>query len=108
MKIRSDLPIKYYLGLHNIEKLTDEFSILFDIIQYIIKVAQIKQRPLSPESFKFTSKSLKYIFGEKMEDETFKTKVVKEIKLLASQGYLRAENGTIYINQNALDRFYTK
>ena len=42
MKIRSDLPIKYYLNVYNEEHLQDDLTILFDIIQYLTKVIQAK------------------------------------------------------------------
>ena len=54
MKLRSDLPIKYYLNVHADDVLQDDLAILFDIIQYIIKVIEIKQKQLTIENLKFS------------------------------------------------------
>jgi hypothetical protein len=44
---------------------------LFDIIEFFVKV---KKEEL--DSPKFSSKTLKYIFGDKLKDEDLKTKIV--------------------------------
>jgi hypothetical protein len=46
MTLRSDLPLKYYLNLYNEDSLTDDHSVLFEILQYIIKVANAKDKSL--------------------------------------------------------------
>lgn len=99
-------PIKYHLDLHNEVSEDDKFSVLYDIEKYIIKVIKAKGRVLDMSELKFTAKSLKYIFGERIKDETFKQKTVKSIKELITLGYLRVENKTIYITEKGVDLFY--
>lgn len=106
MKLRSDLPIKYYLNVHADDILQDDLAILFDIIQYIIKVIEIKQKQLTIENLKFSSKSLKYVFGDRLNDETFKQNLVKRIKSLILSENLRVDGETMYITQNGLTHFY--
>lgn len=106
MKIRSDLPIKYYLNVHNEEDLRDDLAILFDILQYLLKAAQVKQKELDPKSIKFTTKSLKYIFGDLLKNETFKLDLVKRIKSLIESQYLQVEGETLYVTQKGLTSFY--
>lgn len=106
MKLRSDLPIKYYLNLHQEEDLQDDFSFLFDIAQYLIKVAHSKNKKLELESFKFSSKSLKYIFGEKIKDETFKHDLVKRLKILISTNHLEVVDETMCFTKKGLNYFY--
>ena len=108
MKLRSDLPIKYYLNLHNEERLTDDLSPLFDIIQYLIRVLQVKQKELELKNLKFTKNSLKYVFGERMKDETFKTDLVKRLKSLIEAGHMEVEGETIWITKKGLTNFYTE
>lgn len=107
LKLRSDLPIKYYLNVHNEEELQDEQAALFDILQYLHKVLQVKGKELSLDSFKFTSNSLKYVFGEKLKDETFKHKLVKRLKSLIAEDYISVENETMKITQKGITNFYT-
>jgi len=106
MKLRSDLPIKYYLNVHADDVLQDDLAILFDIIQYIIKVIEIKQKQLTIENLKFSSKSLKYVFGDRLNNETFKQNLVKRIKSLILSENLRVDGETMHITQNGLTHFY--
>ena len=38
MTLRSDLQLKYYLGLHNEDLFFTKESVLFDIIEFFVKV----------------------------------------------------------------------
>lgn len=107
MILRSDLPIKYYLNLHNEEGLSTEFSLLFEISQYLIRVAEVKNRELDPDSMKFSSKSLKYIFPEKIKDENFKVYLVKSLKKMITEGYFASKGEFIFITKKGLTYFYT-
>jgi hypothetical protein len=106
MKLRSDLPIKYYLNVHNEEDLRDDLAVLFDIIQYVIKVIQVKQKELELKNLKFTSKSLKYIFGDNIKNETFKSDLVKRLKNLIESENLQVDGETIHITEKGLTNFY--
>ena len=106
MKIRSDLPIKYYLNVYNEEHLQDDLTILFDIIQYLTKVIQAKDKDLLLENFKFTSKSMKYIFGDKLKDETFKQNLVKRLKNLIATDHISVTGETMKITETGLIHFY--
>ena len=107
MNLRSDLPIKYQLNLYNEEGLNDEFTLLYEISQYIIRVAESKGRDLDTNSVKFSSKSLKYIFPEKIKDETFKAYLVKSLKKMIVEGYLAAKGEFIFFTKKGLTYFYT-
>lgn len=106
MKLRSDLPIKYYLNLYNDERLNDEFTLLFEILQYIIHVANTKDKDLDPNNIRFSSKSLKYVFGDKIKDETFKSNLVKSLKKMITDEYLKSEGDFIYFTKKGLTHFY--
>lgn len=106
MKLRKDLPIKYYLNVYNEEDLQDDLAILFNISQYLIKVAEIKSKTLNPENLKFTTASLKYVFGEKIKDETFKSSLVKRIKTLIQEEYLEVKGEQFYISNKGIQTFY--
>lgn len=106
MNLRSDLPIKYYLNLYNEEGLSDEFTLLFEILQYIIRVANAKEKSLELKNIKFSSKSLKYVFGDKIKDETFKTNLVKSLKTMINDEYLTTEGDFIYFTKKGLTYFY--
>lgn len=107
MKLRSDLPIKYYLNLYQHKDLQDQLAVLFDILQYLIKVGEMKGRQFDPQHLKFSTKTLKYVFGESMKDETFKQELVKKIKDLIAQQFLEVKGNDIYITNKGLLTFYT-
>jgi hypothetical protein len=106
MILRSDLPLKYYLNLYNEDTLLDQHSILFEILQYIIKVANVKDKALDSSNIKFSSKSLKYVFGDRLKDEIFKKYVVESLKYMITNEYLRTEGDFIYFTKNGLTYFY--
>lgn len=107
LTLRSDLPIKYYLSLHREEGLRDDRSILFDIIGHLSRVAQSKQKEVSPDSFKFSSKTMKYVFGDQLNDETFKLELVKSIKRLISSGEISTSGETMSVTEKGLLNFYS-
>ena len=88
MNLKPDLAIKYYLNVYNEEDLQDELAVLFNILQYLLKVADIKNRSLDLENLKFTTNSLKYVFGEKVKNDDFKGNLVKKIKYLIQEKYI--------------------
>ncbi len=106
MTLRSDLPIKYYLNLYNEDTLADNYSILFEILQYIIKVANAKDKNLELKNIKFSSKSLKYVFGDKLKDEAFKLYVIDSLKYMISNEYLITEGDFIFFTKKGLTYFY--
>lgn len=106
MKLRSDLPIKYYLNVYREEELQDTFVILFDLVQYLLKVMQLKNKSVSQEGFKFTSKSLKYVFGEKVNDEAFKQELIAKIKELIASKDIEVEGSNMRITKKGLNNFY--
>jgi hypothetical protein len=107
MTLRSDLPIKYYLNLYNEEGLNDKFTLLFEISQYIIRVAEVKNKDLSQDSMKFSSKSLKYVFGDRIKDETFKANLVKSLKELISDEFLTPKGDFIFFAKKGITYFYS-
>ena len=106
MILRSDLPLKYYLNLYNEDTLIDEHCVLFEILQYIIKVANAKEKSLELKNIKFSSKSLKYVFGDKIKDDDFKKYVVGSLKYSITNEYLIPDGDFIYFTQKGLNYFY--
>jgi hypothetical protein len=86
--------------------LIDEHCVLFEILQYIIKVANAKEKSLELKNIKFSSKSLKYVFGDKIKDEDFKKYVVDSLKYSITNEYLIPDGDFIYFTQKGLNYFY--
>lgn len=106
MLLREDLPIKYYLGLHGEDSMRDKYYPIFEISQYLIRVYATKAKDLDMSSFKFSSKSLKYVFGDRIKDETFKEEIVQYLKALLKDELLISKGESIFFTKNALKHFY--
>ena len=107
LTLKQDLPIKYYLNLYNEPGVADQYSTLYDILSYLIRVIESKNKELTLNNLKFSSKTLKYVFGDNLKDETFKSNIVKNIKELIAIDYLNVSGETISITENGLTYFYT-
>lgn len=107
MTLRSDLAIKYYLNVYNEEDLQDERAVLFNILQYLLKVAEIKHREVELDNLRFTINSLKYVFGEKVKNEDFKCNLIKKIKYLIQEKYLDVKKENFHITKKGISEFYT-
>jgi hypothetical protein len=97
--LRDDLKLKYYLGLHNLH--LTKYSILFDICEYLVKK---NKKDLS--AFKFSPKTLKYIFGDRINDDSFKIKIVSFIRELSKDEYLFKKEDSIFITKKGITRYY--
>jgi len=104
--VKEDLPIKYYLDLSGEGPLRDKFYPIFEISQHLIRVNTAKTKELEMSSFKFSSKSLKYVFGDKLKDETFKEEIVQYLKDLLKEEYLVSKGDSIFFTKKALMHFY--
>lgn len=101
MILQSDLELKYYLLLHNESQVFTKDSVLFDILEYFVKIKKETSAQL-----KFSSKTLKYIFGEKLNDENLKEKIVSSIRELIADGLFEKIDDNILITKNAINKFY--
>ena len=88
--------------MHLMESIIDSDSISFEIIKYIINDKSV----LTLDGFKFTSKTLKYIFGEKMKDEDFKKYIILELKKLISSGYIVTSGKNMNVTEKMINKFY--
>ena len=102
LTIKKEVPIKYHLNMHLMESLLDKDSVAFEIIRYIIN----DKKELNLDSFKFTSKTLKYIFGDKMKDEKFKEYIITELKALIASSKIVASGKTMHLSKEIIENFY--
>ncbi len=103
MKINSNLPIKYSLDLHLTDFHISSESIIFEIVRYCIN--QFKSSEVDLDGVKFTSKTLKYVFGNRLDGE-FKDLVVSSIKEYITSGLIKPNNNTMYITKELVTKFY--
>lgn len=106
LKIKDEIPIKYHLNMHLMESFIEQDSISFELIKYIKDQAESSDKKLDINSFKFTSKTLKYVFGDRMKDELFKEYAVSKLKEMIANGDIILNNKTMVINKDIITKFY--
>ena len=68
-KINQTLPIKYSLNVHNaLPSYPTEADFVFDVASHLVRVADVKGKDWDIEDIKFSTKTLKYVFGDRMND----------------------------------------
>jgi len=105
MKIKSDVPIKYALDLHLCKEHISSDGIVFEILRYLLN--QLKTSEVDLNALKFTSKTLKYVFGDKLDDD-FKQEVVVSIKKYIEKGMIKPKGKSMYITNDLLETYYEK
>lgn len=105
MKINNDLPIKYHLNLHLLNDIPSDDSIMFEIIRFLINQINKKEEP-DYSSIKFTSKTLKYVFGERMDSDEFKKNIIRVLRDNIENGNIKTVNKNLLIQEVLLNKFY--
>ena len=80
LEIKKNLKLKYYLNMHLNGDL-DRYAVMFEIINYIFNNnIQNNDKNISYDTLKFSTKTLKYVFGEKFDKEDYKNSIILNIK----------------------------
>lgn len=104
INLRNDLKLKYYLNMHLNGVLTQD-AILFEIINYLM-TNNLNGKDVNYKNTKFSSKTLKYIFGEKFDNEEYKNSIISNIKDLVSNGDLEINSKTFHVTLQGMSKFY--
>jgi hypothetical protein len=106
-KIQPTLPIKYVLGVYRaIPTYPTTQDFMFEVISYIIKVADSKEKIWDPTEIKFSAKTLKYVFGDNMKSEEFVDRIKSILKDLLETEVLSKHGEHIFISQEEFTRYY--
>ena len=104
LKIKKDIKLKYLLNLHLTDNLIDNDSIVFEILRYLVN--QSNSSDLDLENIKFTSKTLKYIFGEKISEDSFKNFVINSIKDNIKSDKILPKGKSMYMSKKIIYEYY--
>ncbi len=106
INLRNDLKLKYYLSMH-LNGILNKDAILFEIISYILS-NNLKDKDIVYNNVKFSAKTLKYIFGEKFNNEEYKNSIISFIKTLVSDKDLELNSKTFHVTEQGICKFYKK
>lgn len=107
-KINAKQPIKYDLLVHtalpNYPTLPD---FIFDVCSYLVKVHGTKKSELTQSDLKFSVKTLKYVFGTKMEDDSFRLKLKENLQDGISLGNFTKDGEFIFISEETFTNYFS-
>lgn len=107
-KTNETLPIKYDLLAHaSLPNYPTTQDFVFDICSYLIKVHGSKKAELSKSDLKFSVKTLKYVFGNRMEDEAFRLKIKENLQEGISLGSFSKEGEFIFISEETFTKYFS-
>ena len=106
-RINKDLPIKYSLSVHqSMPSYPTQQDFLFDVASHLVRVTEVKSKDWDPSDIKFSTKTLKYVFGDHMNDEKFVQKVKALLGDLLSSGLLEKRGEFIFIPNSEFSKYY--
>jgi galactitol-specific phosphotransferase system IIB component len=103
MKININAPLKYHLNLHLHDDYLDEESIIFEIIRFCLNQNKEDSDQLD---LKFTSKTLKYVFGDKIKSDYFKDLMINSIKDHIKSGKIQVSGKSMSLNKETILKYY--
>ena len=107
LTINKNIAIKYHLNLHLTESLIESDSVAFEIIKYVTKDIRSSDKEMSLDNLKFTSKTLKYIFGDLLKDEKSKEYIIVTLKQLIADELIKVSGKSMNVTKELLTKFYT-
>jgi hypothetical protein len=107
-KINSVLPIKYDLMVHTaMPNYPTHSDFIFDVCAYFVRVYSSKNKELAITDLKFSAKTLKYIFGDQINDEQFRQKIKKIVADLLEDESLSKKGEFIFILETTFTKYFS-
>jgi hypothetical protein len=106
--IQPTLPIKYAMKVHQaLPNYPTHQDFMFEIISYIVRVTEQKEKDWDPNDIKFSAKTLKYIFGDNVKSEEFLDRIKTILKDLIESGALAKRGEFIFISADEFSKYYS-
>lgn len=106
--IQQTLPIKYSLGLHQATpNYPTSQDFMFDVISHLVRVAEAREKEWDSSDIKFSTKTLKYVFGERVKSEEFIDRIKVILKELLDSGIIERRGDNLYISEEEFTRYYS-
>jgi hypothetical protein len=80
---------------------------MFDVISYLIRVTESREKEWDPADIKFSVKTLKYVFGENTKSEEFLGRIKAILKDLIDSEMLERRGEYLYISEQEFLRYYS-
>lgn len=101
-------PLKYSLDAHiALPTYPTRQDFVFDIVSYLIRVSESKSRKLDQTDLKFSTKTLKYVFADKMNNEEFRETIKLIMKEMIEDSSLIKSGENLVISETEFLKLYT-
>lgn len=108
-KLSQSAPFKYQLEAHNtLLSYPTRQDFVFDVVSYLIKVFDSKSKKFDPTNINFSTKTLKYIFGDKMNNDEFRERLKLIMKEMIEDSSLTKTNDAFVITESEFLKLYTE
>lgn len=88
------------------ESYIDFDSIGFELVKYLNNYITSNNKDMNVDNFKFTSKTLKYVFGDKLNNPKFKDYVISTLKKFISDNLILPKDKSMYITEKMITNYY--
>jgi hypothetical protein len=106
-RINSELPVKYPLNVHSaLPSYPTQSDFIFDVATHLVRVADVKGKDWDVDDIKFSTKTLKYVFGDRMNDDQFKASLKNILAGLLDSGTLIKRGEYIFIPNVEFSKYY--
>jgi hypothetical protein len=106
-KIAEGLHIKYTLGLHpSVSSYPTQEDFMFDVASHIARVSDLKDKDWDVDDIKFSTKTLKYVFGDNMNSPEFREKIKAILVDLLDRSILSKKGEFIFIPETEFSKYY--
>lgn len=107
INLTKTLPLKYVLDTHTaLLSYPTEQDFIFDVLSYIVRVSVSKSKEIDPTDIRFSTKTLKYIFGDKLADQEFMDKIKLIMKSLIEEGKLVKKGEYLLVSETVFLTYY--
>lgn len=107
INLKKNLPLKYLLDTHTaLLSYPTEQDFVFDVISYIVKVGVSKSKEIDQTDIRFSPKTLKYVFGDKLANQEFTDKIKLIMKSLIEDGKLVKKGESLLISEQVFLTYY--
>ena len=97
--------MKYRLGIHTtMPNYPTSQDFMFDVCSFIVKVG--KEKELEAKDLKFSTKTLKYIFGDNVKSEDFNDRIKSIIRDLVESGTLTLSGEFFFIEESEFAKYF--
>ena len=107
LKVNPETKMKYRLGIHQtMPGYPSSQDFLFDVCSFIVRVNEKKEKAFDEKDLKFSAKTLKYIFEDRVKSEEFNERIKAIIRELVDNGTLTLSGEFFLIDPNEFGRYY--